>query len=138
MKTCLLARSLARIAHRLQDPASRINAAVAVACLVGHEEGNPKLQLSEDLVVEMLKVCVVAVVTVVVSCTFGLGEHAHVDAGWGGGVRMGSISSIVKTVGLGRQDGTRARPSTPQRAPAGCVHPGQFGSRVVPLMLRDM
>ncbi len=39
----------------LQDPASRINAAVGVACLVGHEEGNPKLQLSEDLVVDMLQ-----------------------------------------------------------------------------------
>eukprot|EP00198_Chlamydomonas_reinhardtii_P000418 XP_001689753.1 predicted protein [Chlamydomonas reinhardtii] len=38
------------------DPASRINAAVAVACLVGHEEGNPRLQLDEDLVGEMLGV----------------------------------------------------------------------------------
>ncbi|GLI60450.1 hypothetical protein VaNZ11_002607 [Volvox africanus] len=38
------------------DPASRINAAVAVACLVGHEEGNPRLQLDEDLVGEMLEV----------------------------------------------------------------------------------
>jgi hypothetical protein len=33
-----------------QDPASRINAAVAVACLVGHEEGNLRLQLDESLV----------------------------------------------------------------------------------------
>ncbi len=33
-----------------------MNAAVAIACLVGHEEGNPKLQLSEDLVVELLQV----------------------------------------------------------------------------------
>ncbi len=40
----------------LQDPASRINAAVAVACLVGHEEGNPRLQLDESLVGEMLEV----------------------------------------------------------------------------------
>ncbi|GFH21547.1 SAM domain-containing protein [Haematococcus lacustris] len=37
-------------------PAARINAAVAVACLVGHEEGNPRLQLDEQLVVHMLQV----------------------------------------------------------------------------------
>ena len=39
-----------------QDPASAINAAVAVACLVGHEENNAKLQLDEDLVGKMLEV----------------------------------------------------------------------------------
>ncbi|KAL6761002.1 armadillo-type protein [Haematococcus lacustris] len=39
-----------------QHPAARINAAVAVACLVGHEESNPRLQLDEQLVVHMLQV----------------------------------------------------------------------------------
>ena len=39
-----------------QDPASSINAAVAVACLVGHEENNKKLQLDEGLVSKMLEV----------------------------------------------------------------------------------
>uniref|UniRef100_A0A7S0RZL4 ADP-ribosyl cyclase/cyclic ADP-ribose hydrolase n=1 Tax=Chlamydomonas leiostraca TaxID=1034604 RepID=A0A7S0RZL4_9CHLO len=47
---------LADIMRHEKDPASRINAAVAVACLVGHEEGNPRLQLDESLVVEMLQV----------------------------------------------------------------------------------
>lgn len=52
-------RTRPRLPARLsspQDPASRINAAVAVACLVGHEEGNPRLQLDESLVGEMLEV----------------------------------------------------------------------------------
>jgi len=39
-----------------QDPALRINAAVAVACLAGHEENHQKLLITEDLVVEMLDV----------------------------------------------------------------------------------
>ena len=41
-----------------QDPASSINAAVAVACLVGHEEDNARLQLDERLVASMLEVSV--------------------------------------------------------------------------------
>ena len=45
---------------RMQDSGSRINAAVAVACLVGHEEGNPRLQLDETLVGEMLDVLAAA------------------------------------------------------------------------------
>lgn len=41
----------------LQDPAASINAAVAVACLVGHqEENNKRLQLDEKLVGKMLDV----------------------------------------------------------------------------------
>ncbi|KXZ55044.1 hypothetical protein GPECTOR_3g203 [Gonium pectorale] len=47
---------LVDIMRNSMDPASRINAAVAVACLVGHEEGNPRLQLDEELVGEMLEV----------------------------------------------------------------------------------
>ncbi|GFR48254.1 hypothetical protein Agub_g10119 [Astrephomene gubernaculifera] len=47
---------LVDIMRSSHDPASRINAAVAVACLVGHEEGNPRLQLDEELVGEMLEV----------------------------------------------------------------------------------
>ncbi|EFJ50517.1 hypothetical protein VOLCADRAFT_103968 [Volvox carteri f. nagariensis] len=47
---------LVNIMRSSADSASRINAAVAVACLVGHEEGNPRLQLDEDLVGEMLEV----------------------------------------------------------------------------------
>ena len=47
---------LVDIMRNESDPASRINAAVAVACLVGHEDSNPRLQLEEDLVAEMLKV----------------------------------------------------------------------------------
>ena len=35
---------------------SRINAAVAVACLCGHIEGNPRLQLEEKTVIEILDV----------------------------------------------------------------------------------
>ena len=40
----------------LQDPAARINAAMAIACLVGHEEGNPRLQMDDELIAEMLDV----------------------------------------------------------------------------------
>ena len=39
-----------------QDPALRINAAVAVACLAGHEESHQRLLITEDLVEEMLDV----------------------------------------------------------------------------------
>ncbi|GAX76299.1 hypothetical protein CEUSTIGMA_g3744.t1 [Chlamydomonas eustigma] len=39
-----------------QDSASSINAAVAVACLVGHEEDSTRLQLDKDLVGKILEV----------------------------------------------------------------------------------
>ncbi len=44
-------------AHAMQrDTKSRINAALAVAILVGHEENNPRLQLDEELVETLLEV----------------------------------------------------------------------------------
>lgn len=49
-------RHLFLINYAVQDPASSINAAVAVACMVGHEENKSKLQLDEDLVSKMLEV----------------------------------------------------------------------------------
>ncbi|GAX76301.1 hypothetical protein CEUSTIGMA_g3746.t1 [Chlamydomonas eustigma] len=44
------------IMKQASDPVLRINAAVAVACLVGHEENHQRLQIDSSLVEEMLEV----------------------------------------------------------------------------------
>lgn len=43
--------------HNTEEPAGRINASVAVACMAGGEEDNPALMLSDDNIRDLVEVC---------------------------------------------------------------------------------